>query len=70
MVNSNAKSEFGGGRGRIAPTPHRLGDSSYEQIRMLYATDPSPTIAGEYDTPDAALQREREMEGRLGDTAS
>lgn len=66
MVRSNASSEFGGVRGRVASAPHTTADVAHEQLRLLYATDTSDAS----DTPEKALLREREMEGRTGEVAS
>lgn len=66
MVNSNAKSEFGGGRGRIAPAPHDPNDINSDIARLMRMTDSTDAS----DSVDAALIRERAMEKRTGDTPS
>ena len=57
-------SEFGGVPGRVAPPPHSIDDDTplavNEKARLMRATD--DTDSG--DTPEAALTREWEMEGR------
>jgi len=47
-------SERGGLRGPIAPPPHSPDGVPHEQIRHVYATDPTDPN----DTPEAAYQRE------------
>jgi hypothetical protein len=66
MVNSNAKSEFGGGRGRIFPLPHDFRENASEHARLIRATEPTDPV----DTEDAALIRERELEGRTNEQPS
>lgn len=66
MANSNAKSEFGGGRGRIAPAPHDPKNHTAEMARLMKMTEPTDAI----DNEDSVLLREWDMEKRTGEIPS
>lgn len=57
---SKKPSEFGGVPGLVAPQPHDVQISAYEQARLQRAVDPADAT----DTPELALAREWEREGR------
>lgn len=63
MARDRWPSEYGGEPGRIAASPHPFGDGlgkTSEYGRMIRATNPADAA----DTPEAALLREFEEEGR------
>lgn len=63
MARDQRPSEYGGEPGRIARNGHPFGPTDgkvAEYARMMRATNPADVA----DTPEAALLREREAEGR------
>jgi hypothetical protein len=57
---SKKPSEFGGVPGLVAPQPHDISSSAYEQARLQRAVDPADST----DSVELALAREWEREGR------
>lgn len=63
MARTKIATEFGGVPGRTQPAPAEL--NAADQARLMRAANTSDQTTGWVDSPEAALIRELEMEGRL-----